>query len=163
MIHLIRQELSVFKIPMPAEVWGVILVGLLILFAHAGLTIFNYWSRKRKVEHNNEVAGIIFGVVTLIYSLIIAFVIVAVWENYEDLNQTIEKEAEDLNTVLVHSNMLPDSLKECVAVAIKNYCQKVVNEEWGVPEDHIRFQEVRYQACACCYFGPRKTAKFNRA
>lgn len=123
------------------EVWDVIIIFLLIIIAHAGLSAFNIITKKKPVRHNNEVAGIIFGVITLIYSLLIAFVIVAVWENYEDLNQTIENEAGDLNTVLVHSSMLPDSLKESVAAAIENYCQKVVSEEWGVSEEHMRFRE----------------------
>jgi hypothetical protein len=123
------------------ETWDVILVFLSIVIAHAGLSVFNIITKKKPVRHNNEVAGIIFGVITLIYSLIIAFVIVAVWENYEDLNKTIENEAADLNTVLVHSNLLPDSLERSVDLAIENYCQKVVTEEWGISENHVRFRE----------------------
>jgi hypothetical protein len=123
------------------ETWNVLLVGLLILIAQIGLSVFNYLTRKKKIQHDNVVAGIIFSVVTLIYSLIIAFAILAVWQNFEDLNRTIEKEVSDLNTVLVHSNMLPDSIRQNVAVAIKDYCEKVVNEEWGAQEDHIRFRE----------------------
>jgi len=128
-------------ISISVEAWDVIIVFLLIIIAHAGLSAFNIITKKKPVRHNNEVAGIIFGVITLIYSLIIAFVIIAVWENYEDLNETMENEAADLNTVLVHSNILPDSLKESVDLAIENYCQKVVSEEWGVSGNHIRLRE----------------------
>jgi hypothetical protein len=114
---------------------------LLIMASHGGLYLFEYWFKKKKLQHNNEVAGIVFGVLTLIYSLLIAFVIVAVWENYEDLNRTIEREADNLNTVVTHSNMLPDSLRMPVVIAIKGYCRKVVDEEWESPEDKVRFRQ----------------------
>jgi hypothetical protein len=116
----------------PAGVLGILLVTLLVLTAHVGLYGFDYWLKKRKVVLNNEVGGIIFSVLSLIYSLLVSFVIVAVWENYEELNRVIEKEADDLNSVLIHSSMLPDSLKTEISGAIKNYCEKVVDEEWNM-------------------------------
>src|SRR5215207_5057849 len=99
-----------FTLYVSAGIWGIVLVALLLLAAHGGLYAFDYWYKKKKLSHNNEVAGIVFSVLSLIYSLIVAFVIVAVWQNYEDLNQTIEKEADGLNNVLAHSTVLPDSL-----------------------------------------------------
>jgi predicted PurR-regulated permease PerM len=122
-------ELRLF---IPAGVWGTLLIALLVAAGHAGLHSFEYWRKKRNFALNNEVAGIIFSVLTLIYSLLVSFVIIAVWENYEELNQVVEKEADDLNSVLVHSSTLPDTLKNQISVAIKNYCKKVVEEEWNM-------------------------------
>ena len=130
-----------FELYIPAGVWGVFLVGLLIVAAHGGLYLFDYWFKKKNLPHDNEVTGIIFGALGLVYSLLIAFVIVAVWENYEDLNRTIEKEADDLNNVLIHSNSLPDSLKSPIAEAITAYCQKVITEEWEQPEGKRHFRQ----------------------
>jgi hypothetical protein len=129
-----------FQLYIPAGLWGAVLVILLVIVAHIGLYFFNNWCKKKNISHNNEVAGIIFGVISLIYSLLVAFVIVAVWENYEDLNSTIEKEADDLNTVLIHSNALPDSLRNPIVASVKDYCTKVVKKEWGIAEDneHLR-------------------------
>src|SRR4051794_1921181 len=107
------------KLNIPAGVLGILLVMLLLLAGHVGLYGFDYWRKKRKLVLNNEVAGIIFSVLSLIYSLLVSFVIVAVWENYEELNRVIEKEADDLNSVLVHSSMLPDSLKTPISDAKK--------------------------------------------
>ncbi len=132
--------LMYFQLYIPAGLWGAVLIMLLVIVSHAGLYFFDHWCKKKNISHNNEVAGIIFGVISLIYSLLVAFVIVAVWENYEDLNRTIEKEADDLNTVIIHSNALPDSLRNPIEASVKDYCLKVVKEEWGIPEDkeHLR-------------------------
>ena len=151
------------KIGLPPEVWDAVLVCVFILVAHAGLTAFNFLCKKEKIEHDNAVAGILFGVITLIYSLIIAFVIIAVWENYEELNQTMEKEAEDLNTVLVHSNMLPDSLRKSVTVAIRNYCQRVVNKEWGASEEHIRLEGSAMPGLRLLLFRAREDSQIQQS
>ena len=129
-----------FNIYIPAGLLGLILVSLLLLLAHAGLYFFERWYQKKNRPYDNEAAGIIFGVLALIYSLFIAFTFVAVWENYEELNRTIEREADDLNSVLVHSAMLPDSLQVQVEGAIKSYCEKVTLEEWDMAEGGDRSQ-----------------------
>jgi hypothetical protein len=129
-----------FNLYVSAGIWGIVLVTLLLLAAHGGMYAYDYWYKKKKFSHNNEMAGIVFSVLSLIYSLIVAFVIVAVWENYEDLNKTIEQEADGLNNVLAHSSILPDSLRLPVEDAIKNYCLKVVNDEWTMSENQERYK-----------------------
>lgn len=125
----------------PAWLWGVIMVSLIILIAHIGMSATENWiKKKRTLKYDNEIAGIVFGVLSLIYSLIIAFVIIAVWENYEELNRTIEKEADYLNSVLVHSKMLPDALRLPTSTAISDYCHKVVEEEWDMADGEAHFQ-----------------------
>ena len=124
-----------FQLYIPAGLWCTILIALLLIMAHGGLYLFDTWCKRKNIPHNNEVAGIIFGVLSLIYSLLVAFVIVAVWENYEELNRTIENETDDLNTILVHSTALPDSLRRPVVASVKGYCQRIVNEEWGAQEN----------------------------
>lgn len=133
------KELNV-NIYIPAEIWGLMLVSLLTLGSHAGLYLFDKWFAHRKFSASNEVAGIIFGALSLIYSLIVAFLIVAVWENYGQLYRTIEKETDNLNSVLVHSNLLPDSLQQPVSLALKEYCERVTGEEWDMADVQKPFQ-----------------------
>jgi hypothetical protein len=73
---------------------------------------------------------VIFGAISLIYSLILAFVIVAVWNNYEELNNTIEKEADKLSNILIHSQELPDSMSRPIQNAVRDYARLVVSNEW---------------------------------
>ncbi len=107
-----------------------IFVFLFVLVAEIGLLVFNLWYNRQNLPKSNEVAGLIFGAISLIYSLILAFVIVAVWTNYDNLNQTVEREADLLNSILVHSATLPDSLKLPLNNAVYSYCNQVINEEW---------------------------------
>ena len=123
-----------FRIYIPAGILGLILVGLLLLACHSGHYFFDRWYKRQDIEPNNDAGGIIFGALTLTYSLLLAFVFVAVWENYEELNFTIEKETDDLNSVLLHSAILPDSVQVPLNAAIKSYCETVVRQEWNIAD-----------------------------
>ena len=103
---------------------------LFVLAAQAGLSVFNTLGILSKSSAGNEVTGIFFGAISLVYSLILAFVIVAVWEDYEDLDKTIENEADKLNSILAHSVTLPDTTRHRVTDAVFAYCHRVIDEEW---------------------------------
>lgn len=104
-----------------------------ILLSLACYRMFSRWWMHRRVI-NNEFTGILFGAVSLIQSLLIAFVIVAVWEDYEELNQTIEEEADKLNSIIAHTVTLPDSLRTELRTEVGRYCIKVI-DEWQKPEE----------------------------
>src|SRR5262245_4966522 len=96
-----------------------------ISISQAALLCFNLLRVHNKLQRNNEVAGIMFGAISLIYSLILAFVIIAVWGDYEDLDKTIQSEADKLNSIMAHSSTLPGNLKKELNTAIYNYCDQV--------------------------------------
>ena len=108
---------------------------LFVIACESGLIVFNFLFKKRKFPPGNEVAGIMFGTQSLIYSLILAFVIVAVWSDYEELYQTIAEETDKLNSILAHSETLPDSIKKPLDRSLSNYCSEIINKEWNTQED----------------------------
>lgn len=120
----------------------VLFVAVTVIIAQLALSVFNRWATKKQLEYSNEVASIVFGSISLIYSLILAFIIVAVWDDYTDLNKTIEAEADKLNSVMSHSASLPDSLKKNLNRAIYNYCNEVINNEWQMNTTKTFHQSV---------------------
>lgn len=102
----------------------------MVLLSQAGFWLFNRWRRHEKLEKSNEVAGIIFGAIGLLYSLILAFVIVAEWNDYSDLQKNVEAETDKMNGILAHSSTLPDSLKNIIGTALYDYCSQVTGQEW---------------------------------
>lgn len=116
-------------------IYAVLKCGLFVLML-ALLTLVSHWlfqrnwGKKMQIS-GNEFAGILFGAISLLYSLIIAFVIVAVWEDYEELNHTIEQESDKLNNIIAHSAELPDSLKIPLNNSLIHYCTQVLHD-WSV-------------------------------
>lgn len=124
----------------PSGILCMLFVAAVIVAAQTGLYIFNTSTRKRKLTESNEVTGIMFGAVSLIYSLILAFVIVAVWEDYEDLEKTIQAETDNMNSIITHTSTMPDSIRLPIHEALLNYCQRVKDKEWYIDRDSINNQ-----------------------
>lgn len=121
-------------ISIPSWAVCILFIIVMIVIAQAGLWLFNRSGLHKKLEQNNEVAGILFGVIALTYSLILAFVIVAVWDDYNDLNKAIKAETDKLNSILAHTGTLPDNIREIVGKSVYDYCGQVINQEWQMQE-----------------------------
>ena len=109
--------------------YSILIVVAFVGLSQLGLFVFNL-IQSQPPKQGNEVAGIMFGGISMIYSLVLAFVIVAVWENYEDLNKTIETETDKMNSIMAHTATLPDSLKKPLDLALYSYCDQVIKQEW---------------------------------
>ncbi|HEX5153415.1 MAG TPA: DUF4239 domain-containing protein [Parafilimonas sp.] len=121
---------SEIAISVPQYVACILFVTASVIASQLALTLFNKWAARYKLEFHNEVAAIVFGGISLIYSLVLAFVIVAVWDDYTDLEKTIEAEADKLNAIIEHTEALPDSIQASIKQTIYSYCDEVVNNEW---------------------------------
>jgi hypothetical protein len=90
--------------------------------------------RKRysyaRLKAYREVGSIMFGIISLVYSLILAFVIVAVWEDYEEVNNSVIREAAKLSDIRFHAEELDSSLSQRVTVAVAAYAGQEVKDQW---------------------------------
>ena len=122
--------LSAFTVTIPQFAACLLFVAAAVLSSQLALTGFQRWAGKHKLGFHNEVASVVFGCISLIYSLVLAFVVVAVWDDYNDLSKTIEEEADKLNSILAHTSSLSRDIQLNFDTAISNYCGRVVDEEW---------------------------------
>jgi hypothetical protein len=122
---------------LPIPVLCILFVAVMVSTAQAGLWLFNRWHRHLKQQPGNEVTGIVFGAISLIYSLILAFVIVAVWGDYNDTEKAIQAEIDKMNSILSHSSTLPEGLRENFGRALYNYCGQVIHQEWKMQSINI--------------------------
>ncbi|KAA6438435.1 DUF4239 domain-containing protein [Dyadobacter flavalbus] len=124
---------------LPAPVLCLLFVLLCVVLGQIGLTLFEKFFRLHLDVVDNDLTGIMFSTIGLIYSLILAFVIVAVWDDYDDLSKTIEEETDKLNGIMAHTGTLPADMQISMKTAMITYCRQVLQEEWqmngrNVPE-----------------------------
>ena len=55
------------------------------------------------IASNHEVAGFKYAVVGVAYAVLLAFVVVGVWEQYEDTDDAAQAEAESFYNLFRHS------------------------------------------------------------
>jgi hypothetical protein len=85
-------------------------------------------------EHN-DVAGFIYAVVGVAYAVLLAFVVIVVWEEYEEAKDTAEAEANELAGVYFLADRFSDEAdRERVQELARSYARTVVEEEWPLME-----------------------------
>ena len=88
----------------------------------------------RKVKFDLTLSGIIFGGLIAIYALILAFVVIVVWQQYQTTGDRIEVEASSLFNVSRSTRAFNDSLNKPIAMQIRaeidSYYLSVINDEW---------------------------------
>lgn len=129
-VRLIFIRFNVMLDLLPAGVWAAIFVVLSVCLTQAALSIFNLWYNRRPLPFKNEISGVIFGAISLLYSLLVAFVILAVWEDYEDLNRTVDSETDQLSSLIVHGQGMSDPIRRTINQTVMYYCDHVVTNEW---------------------------------
>src|SRR4028119_2316922 len=88
-------------------VYGVLTVCVVALVAVAGLeAVRRLVPAERRREHN-DVAGFIYAVVGVIYAVLLALTVIAVWEEHEAAKATVREEANELADVFWLARRLP--------------------------------------------------------
>jgi len=80
---------------------------------------------------NNEVAGFKFSVIGVLYAVLLAFVVVAVWEDYQDTETAVRNEAKALSDLHQVSFALPEEAGADIRKRAVAYIVQVRDSEWA--------------------------------
>src|SRR5918999_4985827 len=83
-------------------------------------------------QQHNDVAGFIYAVLGVIYAVLIALVVIAVWEDYAAARDTVEREASELDDVFRLAHQVPQPEGRQLQELARSYAQVVVDEEWAL-------------------------------
>jgi hypothetical protein len=115
-------------------VYGVLVVCGACLAAVVGLSLVQRLVPTEVRQRHNDVAGFIYAVVGVIYAVLLALVVIAVWEEYERARVTVETEANALAEIFWLAHGLPESEGTHVQELARSYAEEVVDEEWPLME-----------------------------
>ena len=80
-------------------------------------------------EHTNF-GDIFANAIGVVFSLILAFVAVAIWQNYDKVNDDVSKEANALHNIYRDLEAYPEPLSTQSRNLIREYVQVVIKDEW---------------------------------
>lgn len=115
---------------MQTWILGIAIVGVSVLVAHVGLRLVRRMVPLPVLQTQHEVAGFIIGVLGAIYAVLLAFVVVVVWNQFEDAKSTVEKEANQLNDLSRIAQGFPPATQQRLLEGLRVYTQAVVDDEW---------------------------------
>ena len=115
---------------MMSVVYGVLIVGGACLAAVVGLTVVQRLVPLTIREEHNDVAGFIYAVLGVIYAVLLALVVIAVWEEFGRARVTVESEANALAEIFWLAHELPEPEGPHLQELARSYAEEVVEVEW---------------------------------
>jgi fumarate reductase subunit D len=105
-----------------------------VLVAVVGLLLVQRLVPPDRREEHNDVAGFIYAVLGVAYAVLLAFVVIAVWQDYKMAQTNVESEAHDLAGVYFLASQLPEPERTRLQDLARTYARVVVEEEWPMME-----------------------------
>jgi hypothetical protein len=111
-------------------VYGVLVVGGVCLLALLGFELVHRLVPAVSRQRSNDVAGFIYAALGVIYAVLLALVVIAVWEEYQAADETVEQEANATAEIFWLGNRLPEPEGTHVQELARSYAEEVVHKEW---------------------------------
>ncbi|HKQ53684.1 MAG TPA: DUF4239 domain-containing protein, partial [Pyrinomonadaceae bacterium] len=109
---------------------GLAIVGVSVLLAHLGLRLVRRVVPLPVHETQHEVGGFIIGVVGAIYAVLLAFVVVAMWDQFGEAKLAVENEANQLNDLARMAQGFDAQTQHRTLAGLQRYARTVIDEEW---------------------------------
>jgi hypothetical protein len=79
---------------------------------------------------HNDLAGFVLAIVGVIYAVLLAFIAVAVWQNYTDVDNLVQMEANLVDDLYRDTISLPPDIAQQLRRNLFDYTETVVQKEW---------------------------------
>jgi Protein of unknown function (DUF4239) len=119
---------------MMTVVYGVLVVGGASLAAVLGLMLVQSLVPASVRKGHNDVAGFIYAALGVIYAVLLALVVIAVWEEAARARVTVESEANALAEIFWLAHQYPEHEGHHLQELCRSYAEEVVHEEWPLME-----------------------------
>ncbi|WP_370331188.1 DUF4239 domain-containing protein [Mycolicibacterium hippocampi] len=123
-------ELVIWLLQIPAPILGFLWVVVIVGFSVGGLLVFRKLVSHTRLENANTVSGTMFQLTGVLYAVLVAFVVVVVWEQFGDAEDASTMEANAISDLLRDSVALPAESRTPIEQALIAYTRDVIEDEF---------------------------------
>lgn len=118
----------------PSLILGLIIIGGFTAFSVAGLLIVRRFIPFGILKAHHDVADPILGALGAVYAVLLAFVVVTVWQNFDKSSSGVQLEANYLADIYSDAEAFSPDFKQKADILLREYRQAVVDDEWKTME-----------------------------
>lgn len=121
-------HLLILKVPL--YLLSVLVIGGTIAFSMIGLLVIRRLIHHSRLKPHHDVADPILGALAAVYAILLAFVVVTVWENYDKTKMHVEMEANYLADLYRDAEAFTPEFRQKINPLLRAYRDEVVKSEW---------------------------------
>ena len=114
----------------PTWLIGLIVIGIWTGLSLLGLIIFHRFVSVELRHKDTETVGLTYAIVAVVYAVLIAFIVVNVFESAAKADEIATAEANQLSNLMLDANGLPPALGDKIRADLNQYIDIVVKKEW---------------------------------
>src|SRR6266852_7851056 len=118
-----------FLLNLPIAFSFLIVSALTSAVALAGLHLVRRKYSEEVLKENHEVAAIIFNAFGLFYGVMVAFVVFATWNGYDEATKNLQMEASEALDIFHSAESFPDPANKIIQQGLRDYVASVYNDE----------------------------------
>ncbi|MEV3901388.1 MULTISPECIES: DUF4239 domain-containing protein [unclassified Mycobacterium] len=120
----------IWLLQIPAPILGLLWVAAVVGFSVGGLLVFRKAVSHTRLENANAVSSTVFQLAGVLYAVLVAFVVVVVWEQFGDAEDASGLEASAIADLLRDSAALPAESRVAVQQSLIAYTRDVIDDEF---------------------------------
>jgi hypothetical protein len=114
----------------PTWLIGLLVIGIWTSLSLAGLYIFHRLVDVQIRHKDTETVGLTYAIVAVVYAVLIALIVVDVFETFSKGDAIATAEANKLSNIMLDSTGLPPQMATGVRADVDKYIDIVVKSEW---------------------------------
>lgn len=120
----------IWLLQIPAPILGFLWIAVVVGISVGGLIVFRKVVSHTRLENANAVSGTVFQLAGVLYAVLVAFVVVVVWEQFGDAEDASGLEAAAIADLLRDSSALPADSRSEVQRVLLSYTRDVIEDEF---------------------------------
>jgi Protein of unknown function (DUF4239) len=133
----------------------VMIILFLKLLTFVAVFVIGFLVSRKYVDHfkfrmHNDVAGAIYGVIGSVYAVLLAFIVIIVWEQFTDAEKCVNTEVSHLTILYRYADAFPDSTKDKIHKTIICYMNDVIHDEWKCMDQLTYSPKARHSCFEIC-------------
>jgi hypothetical protein len=125
-------------------VWlGVIMTLIAVAISLGSLAIGRRIFKVETLKHHHDITGPLFGTIGVIYAVLMAFLVVVAWQNYDEACNDVVKEANYYADMYRDTVAFSEPFKSTIRENLSKYVNAIVKEEWPLLASGQSSQNVK--------------------
>jgi len=132
----------------PSFVLCILMMLASVILSVGGTLFCHRFIPHRSLKIHNDITGPIFGTLGVIYAVLLAFMVVVIWQKFDRAMVNVEKEVNCLVNLYIDAEPLEQAFKQTARSNIAEYTRGIITE-WDVlvgggysPEGHAAIEKL---------------------